>query len=107
MHSRIEGVGVFTTRWIRKGDTIPLFDDDDWRLIKRPRREEWALVDRFCLRDEQGYHGPADWHGMSIGWYLNHADDPNVEHRDYVYRAVSSIRPGEELTVDYDTLEEE
>ncbi len=105
--SKIEGVGVFTTRSIRKGAKLPLFDDADWRLIRRPRPEERELVRRFCLADEQGYHAPADWNRMSIGWYLNHADEPNVEHQAYVYRAARSIRPGEELTVDYDTLEED
>ena len=41
---------------------------------------------------------------MSLGWYLNDAVKPNLEHKDYVYRARREIRAGEELTIDYDEL---
>jgi SET domain-containing protein len=43
---------------------------------------------------------------MSIGWYLNHSDQPNAAHRRYVYFALKAIRKGEEVTMDYRTLNE-
>jgi SET domain-containing protein len=37
---------------------------------------------------------------MSIGWYLNHSKNPNVDVSSN-FRAIRKIRRGEELTIDY------
>ncbi len=44
---------------------------------------------------------------MPIGWYLNHAKVPNAS-RDKSYRWYASrdIKAGEEITIDYNSLEE-
>ena len=49
---------------------------------------------------------PKDFGCMEIGWYLNHSKTPNAYHRNYEYYALRDIKTGEEITVDYNTLEE-
>ncbi|MCV0439691.1 MAG: SET domain-containing protein [Hydrogenophaga sp.] len=100
------GVGIFTTRAIRSGEPLHLFADEDWRFVTEEdlKDGERFLVRRFGIPEKNGWHIPADWNHMSIGWYLNHADLPNVHHKDYVYYASRHIRRGEELYLDYESL---
>ena len=49
---------------------------------------------------------PNDFSHMSIGWYLNHSSNPNAEHKNYVYYSIRDIKAGEEILIDYNTLEE-
>jgi SET domain-containing protein len=46
---------------------------------------------------------------MSIGWYINHSDAPNLEERleetTWRYYATRAIAKGEEVTMDYRTLD--
>lgn len=105
--SEIHGVGVFTDLTVRNGDLLlDLFHPDDYRFI--PLKDQEPLCDRYGIWDEeaQGYHCPAVWHRMSLGWFLNHSDNPNLDHdENWDYYAVKDIDPGEELTVDYNTLD--
>jgi hypothetical protein len=102
--SRTHGVGVFTTRAVPRGARLALFDPDDWRFVRRPRGEELALCRRFGVEDGDGFHCPARWDRMSIGWYLNHSTRPNVRITGMRARAARRIRADEELTVDYRVL---
>lgn len=102
-----KGVGIFTTRPIRAGEPLNLFAETDWRFVTMDDLldGELFLVRRFGIREENGWHIPADWNHMSIGWYVNHADLPNVHHQDFVYYASRHIRRGEELLLDYGSLQ--
>jgi hypothetical protein len=102
--SRTHCVGVFTTRAIRRGATLPLFAPDDWRFVRRPRGEELALCERYGVREGDGFHCPRSWNRMSIGWYLNHSSRPSVHVDGMRSRATRAIRANEELTVDYRDL---
>ncbi len=102
--STIHGVGVFTTRALRKGEVVELFRRGDYRFVENPKGDELRMCRHFCVRDEDGYHCPKNWNRMSVGWYLNDSDEPNLEHENYVYRARRKIRAGEELLIDYDEL---
>lgn len=109
--SPIAGIGVFAARSFKKNEPLPLFADGELiRTYELPRsREGQRLLERFGVRDPDNsrlFHCPADFSRMSVGWYLNHSDRPNAAHRDYVYFAVRAIRKGEEVTVDYRTLNE-
>jgi SET domain-containing protein len=45
---------------------------------------------------------------LSVGWYVNHSARPNVEADEAGrFRALRSIRKGEELTADYRTFTDE
>lgn len=109
--SGIAGIGVFAARAFKKGEALPLFaDDEPVRQIHLPKKPvERRIVERYCVRDDKNprlYHCPADFSRMSVGWYLNHAETPNAGHREFKYFALRAIRKGEEVTIDYGTLEE-
>lgn len=42
---------------------------------------------------------------MSVGWFLNHSDEPNAENDEhYEYFAIKDIPKGAEILIDYDKL---
>ena len=44
---------------------------------------------------------------LTIEWYLNHADNPNVYcDKEYDFYTLRDIQAGEELTSSYDTYSE-
>lgn len=105
--SKIQGVGVFTTTKIRKGERPPLFARD-WVFRKKCTGRQR----HFCVPTKLGgYYCPKNYHRMSIGWYLNDAPThinglrtrPNCSSGTYP-RALRHIQAGEELTIDYGKL---
>ena len=51
---------------------------------------------------------PPSLNMLSVGWYVNHSDRPNVEAgEDGRFVALRKIRKGEELTADYRTFTDE
>lgn len=100
--SGIHGVGVFAVRRIAAGRGLPLFAGNDWRwFMRRPNH----IGGHYCTKGDGGFYYPANWHRMSIGWYLNHSDKPNVCAK--TWRAIRSICANEELTIFYPDLGEE
>ena len=102
--SKIHGVGVFAAGVIPKGTLLRLVDSDDWRYIEKPTGKTLKLCKHYCVWDGEGYHCPKSWTRMSVGWFLNDADDPNLEPTGFRFRALRRISAGEELTIDYDGL---
>jgi len=99
------GVGIFTTKPIKKGTVVPLFADGGGRLVKRLDDEDAFFVRRFALQTDEGWWCPRNWHRMSIGWYINHMDIPNVVPDDYgSFHANRYIRSGEEIYINYTDL---
>ncbi len=100
--SPIDGIGVFTLTPLKKGDGVPLFAADDSKVISR--RENVRLpkaYSRYHVPDaDEKWWGPVDYHRMSIGWYLNHSDEPNID-ASANFTALRGIKAGEELTIDY------
>lgn len=108
--SKIAGVGVFARHGIRKGTKLRLFPGANSRVISLKKvGEQKNFFDTYCVFDvaEQAYYCPADFGNMEIGWYLNHATKPNAEHRNFIYFAKNNISAGEEITIDYGTIEED
>lgn len=107
--SAIHGVGVFTLVRIKKGTALKLFEEDDFRFIKKSNLKKTGLpeklIRKYSIKYNDGYSSPKNFHRMSIGWYLNHSDSPNVFHdSQYEYFAVRDIKKDEEITIDYDKL---
>jgi SET domain-containing protein len=51
---------------------------------------------------------PKNLNRLSVGWYVNHCDEPNlVAGDDGRFRSLRRIRMGEELTADYRTFVDE
>ena len=109
--SAIHGIGVHTTAFIAEGEHLRLWQSDDLRFLTFAEAEEdadvWAMRDIYCVKDAGGYHCPLDFHRMSIGWYMNHADSPNVRSSrelNFEYFAARDIAAGAEIVCDYRTL---
>ena len=104
-------VGVFSSQLIRQGTYLPLFARGDYHLYRHstidnmPGGERFA---RYCVKDSRGYHGPADFNCMSVGWYVEHSESPTARHRgDYEhYYALRDIQPGDQITFDHRTLDD-
>jgi SET domain-containing protein len=100
--SAIDGIGVFTLTPIKKGDKAPLFADDDTKVISRQENARLPKAyARYHVPDAaEKWWGPVDYHRLSIGWYLNHSSQPNIDAAAD-FTALRAIRAGEELTIDY------
>lgn len=103
--SGIEGIGVFATHNIAKGSYLRLFSPSERVKIRKENEKHRVFLHRYSVELKGEFHGPEDFGRMSIGWYLNHRARPNAEHRKYRYYATRDIRAGEEITINYDTLE--
>jgi uncharacterized protein len=104
--STIHGVGVFTDAPIAKGVRPDLWHPED--LVFVPKQEaHGASYAMYCVETREGYWCPRDFRCMSLGWYMNHANTPSLIADGEEYVAARDIVPGEELTVDYATLDPE
>lgn len=108
--SRIHGVGVVAIRDIPKGTWVFAGEDErvvwvshaEVRKLPRPLRQ---LYEDFAMLWGQRYGVPRTLNMLSVGWYLNHSERPNVEaDDDGRFHALRRIRKGEELTADYRTF---
>jgi uncharacterized protein len=104
------GIGVFTTTYIKKGEKLSaLFNENDTRWVSCEEYDKMnispELKDNFAIQYDDGYSMPADFNYMSVGWYLNHSDNPNLHFNgEYEYFAARDIHPEEELFINYDHL---
>jgi hypothetical protein len=110
--SRVHGVGVIAIRDIPEGTEI--FGDDDQAVIRVARADVAkfapalrALYEDFCVVRGAYYLAPPSFNEMTISWFLNHCDEPNVAcGAELRFVALRAIAPGEELTADYGTYTE-
>lgn len=105
------GVGVFTVHDIKKDTPMRLFGDTNPRRILKKSEVPEQFKD-FCADRGDTMICPPDFGYMPLGWYLNHSQDANTEPRGgyledgYHFFAKRDIKVGEEITIDYNTLEE-
>jgi uncharacterized protein len=110
--SKIHGVGVFAIQHIAQG--TPLFSSDEkivWidatyvsHLPKQIRR----LYDDFAIIKDGKYGCPTNFNLLTMAWYLNDSDDPNVTvDDDYNMSALRDIEEGEELTINSSKFSEQ
>lgn len=111
--SRIHGVGVRAIRTIPAGTLV--FHGESERVVWRSRaavrrmpKAIRALYEDFGMVSGSQIGVPPTLNMLSVGWYVNHADRPNLEAgEDGRFRALRRIRAGEELTADYRTFVDE
>ncbi|HEY3286260.1 MAG TPA: SET domain-containing protein [Gemmatimonadaceae bacterium] len=111
--SRIHGVGARAIRDIPAGTLV--FRGEDERVawlsraaVRRMPTAIRALYEDFGMVAGSKIGVPPNLNRLSVGWYVNHADRPNVEAGDDGrFRALRRIRAGEELTADYRTFVDE
>lgn len=103
------GIGVFAAHNIKHGTYLRLFGDkrNTEHQIRRLKRVDIPEVFRgYCIDRREEMICPKDFGCMPVGWYLNHSKNPTAVHKDYHYYASRDIKEGEEITIDYNTLEE-
>ena len=110
------GVGVFAVHNIKEGTHLRLFVDEETttheaRVMKKIDVPE--LFRGHCLDRGETMICPPDFGAMPIGWYANHSSTPNAApgqnpnpHRRYRWYALRDILLGEEILIDYNSLEE-
>lgn len=104
------GIGVFAVHDINAGTYLRFFgnqaNSDDISVIRR-KKDVPEFFRQYCVSQGDILHCPKDFGRMEIGWYINHSKTPNAYHRDYCYYyALRDIKAGEEITIDYNSLEE-
>ncbi len=103
------GVGVYTVHDIKKGSYLRLFGDknNDRRVSAiRDKKDVPKDFESYCIDRGEKLVCPKDFGCMEIGWYLNHSRSPNAFHCSYNYYALRDIKAGEEIVIDYNSLEE-
>ena len=115
--SPLGGVGVFATHDIPAGTLLfnQNFELRTMKVIDVP-----AALLKYCIyiSDEECLC-PERFDRMEIGWYINHSSTPNIARKNRVsnaeavknikertVHAVRDIKAGEEILIDYNSLDE-
>jgi hypothetical protein len=102
--SPIHGFGVFAKDFIPKGSKVwefnPIFDvrltEEEFERLPASAKAE---IEHHLYQPDQG---GVLYYESTMGKYMNHSRDPNVDFSDVgVGWATRDIQPGEELTCDY------
>lgn len=88
--SPIHGIGCFARHGFAGGDFIGTFTGPE--VAQDGEHVLWASLDGV------GWQGRL---GTGTLRYLNHSDRPNAAFDGFDLYAVAAIRPGEEITIDY------
>ena len=114
--SKIHGIGVFAQQLIKTGSNI--FANDTRAISWVPASVlgdgslndfQRRLYEDFAIRrgDEPGC--PANFNLLTVGWYVNEpaaGNEPNlIATTDFDLVASRDIKPGEELTILYSSLD--
>jgi uncharacterized protein len=111
--SRRHGVGAIAIRAIPAGALV--FGGESERAVwvsraavRRLPKALRALYEDFGMVSGRLLGVPPNLNRLSVGWYVNHSDRPNlVAGDDGRFRSLRRIRVGEELTADYRTFVDE
>jgi uncharacterized protein len=105
-----KGVGLFAIRHIPQG--TKLFVGDLCPTVRIPFSEVAGIADPvvrqmyidFCPLVGEHFLAPQDFNQMTMSWYLNHSDTPNVVVTpDLQFTTSRFVASGTELTADYRT----
>jgi SET domain-containing protein len=104
------GVGVFAAHDIKAGTYLRLFGNEadegvDVSIIRK-KEDVPEIFRQYCVDRGDLMRCPSDFGCMEMGWHLNHSKNPNAYHKDYQYFASRDILAGEEIAIDYNSLEE-
>jgi len=111
--SDLHGVGVRAIRDIPKGTLVFTGEDERVRWVSRAYVRKLpkairALYEDFGMVWGERIGVPTSLNRLSVGWYINHSETPNVwADDDGRFRALRRIRKGEELLADYRTFADE
>lgn len=114
--SEIHGVGVFAIRPIKKGTHIFYGDEPKIVWISKqklrgvPRTIKKLYEDFAIIKDDGALYGcPENFNLLTVSWYINESDNPNIGcdiAKNYSFYALRDIESDEELTVNYSSYSE-
>jgi len=109
--ARKSGVGVFAIRRVPKGALIFSGENEEILWVKRESLPEGGtarkLYDDFGIIKPKYYGCPTSFNRLTPAWFLNESKKPNARcDENYHFYAAREIAQGEEITVDYSTLNE-
>jgi hypothetical protein len=104
------GIGVIARRPIKKGQALHLWRPGDWKEWNPRTFKKLKWCNKWCIYAWDKFYGPAEPHRMSHAWYVNHSSTPNARtsyarNGNWKFVALKNIRSGEEVTVNYSTLD--
>lgn len=112
--SEIHDIGVFAIADI--DENTPLFEFDNTEMVWINADEITNIppklkkfYDDFCVikNDKTLYGCPSNFNQLTMAWYMNHSDTPNVKiDKEYNFFANKLIKDGEELTINYKDFSE-
>lgn len=101
--SLVSGIGLFTRRDIARGEDLWEYIEAD--IVFKKEVADIEFRNRFGVRDRNGWWVPSNPAAVSVWWYINHSDHPNIDNAyDEKCVAIRDIRSGEELTCNYRKL---
>ncbi len=103
------GIGVFAVHDIKAETYLRLFvgETEETNVsVSRKKEDVPEFFRQYCIDMGKTLYCPKDFGCMEIGWHLNHSKTPNAHHRNYDFYALRDILAGEEITIDYNSLEE-
>jgi hypothetical protein len=110
------GIGVFATEDIPSGAHLRVFGDDKvfahrYRVLNVT--EVPLSFREYCIERGDTLICPPDFGAMPLGWHMNHSNNPNAvrgpnddPNREYQWYALRNINAGEEILIDYNSLDE-
>ena len=104
--SPIEGLGVFTKNFVKKGEVVWQFNHCFDIVFSREKIEkmtdvELRLMEQYAWMDSDGSYILS----VDNDRFMNHSSTPNVVNAsEDISVASRDILPGEELTADYKSL---
>lgn len=109
LKSSEHGVGVFAVHDIGANTYLRVFGDEDNPndvSVVRKKEDVPEFFRSYCVDRGDALRCPKDFGCMEVGWFMNHSKTPNAFVRDREFYALRDIVSGEEITVDYNALNE-
>ncbi|OGD24006.1 hypothetical protein A2Z10_02065 [Candidatus Azambacteria bacterium RBG_16_47_10] len=103
------GVGVFVVHGIKAETFLRVFGDENNPSdvsIVRKKEDVPEFFRQYCVDRGDVMGCPKDFGCMEVGWFINHSKIPSAHVRDREYYALRDILAGEEITIDYNSLNE-
>ncbi|HEY4715159.1 MAG TPA: SET domain-containing protein [Candidatus Paceibacterota bacterium] len=108
----IHGIGIFAAHGVKKDTFMRIFGKENPRRLL-DKKDVPEIFLNYCADRGDKVICPPDFGYMPIGWYMNHSNTPNTEPRGeysketgYSFYTIRDINEGEEITINYNSLEE-